>query len=317
MKRLLLLLFITVFIGCTKSETRELPLHNKKVLILGNSITQNGRYVDFIEYYLRKNYPEESLNIISVGLSSETASGDSESDHPFPRPWIHNRLDNALSFTKPDLVIACYGMNDGIYSNLNDTRFNNYKKGINKLKDKVEGQGANIIFLTPTIFDAEQKKEFLLTDSDSYSYKTPYAHYNKEVLKTYANWLLESQDVPVVDLHSYLTDIQTNYKKADSTFTLIPDAVHPNNMGHFYMAKKILNDLYPAIKIANVSIEFEQLKDDPLFSMVSKRRYVRSEGWREYIGYERGETIKTNDITPTINQVKALDKQISLILENN
>ncbi|WP_299548926.1 SGNH/GDSL hydrolase family protein [Seonamhaeicola sp.] len=315
MKHFFLIAIIVLFCSCNHSEKDLYPLHNKKVLILGNSITENGRYVDFIEYYLRKNYPEKPLDIISVGLSSETVSGDSEPDHGFPRPWVHNRLDNALNYTKPDLVLACYGMNDGIYSELDSTRFNNYKKGIYKLKDKVEAQGAKIILLTPTIFDAAQKKDYLLVDSDTYSYNTPYAYYNKEVLKTYANWLLEFEDVPVIDLHSYLSKIQAEFKQIDSAFTLIPDAVHPNETGHFFMAKKILNDLYPEISLEIDYSEVENLKEDSLYNLVRKRRHIRSKGWRDYIGYERGETVKTNDIRPTIDQVQELDKQIGDLLE--
>ena len=40
----------------------------------------------------------------------------------FPRPDLHERLDRALPKTKPDLVFACYGMNDGIYLPLDEAR---------------------------------------------------------------------------------------------------------------------------------------------------------------------------------------------------
>ena len=32
-----------------------------------------------------------------------------------PRPDLHERLERVLTQTKPDLVFARYGMNDGIY----------------------------------------------------------------------------------------------------------------------------------------------------------------------------------------------------------
>lgn len=304
-----------LFSSCKKeiSKKLELPLHNKKVLILGNSITQKGTYVDYLEYYLRKYYPLDTLNIISVGLSSETASGDSEADHAFPRPCVHTRLDNALKATKPDVVLACYGMNDGIYSELDETRLSNYKKGILKLKNKVEATGAEIILLTPTPFDASRKQ--VKENSTSYSYKQPYAHYNN-VLKTYANWLTEFKGVKVINLNNFMDNHLKKLKKEHKDSTFIPDGIHPNKVGHFYMAKKVLNDLYPDITIKDVNSEINKLKKDSLFSLVSKRRAIRSNGWLRYIGYIKKDTVKLDNIMPTKKHVNDFNQKINKILNH-
>lgn len=313
MKQLFVPFFLIFIFSCNQPQKEPLlPLHNKKVLILGNSITQNGKYVDFIEYYLRKQHPQETLNIISIGLGSETASGDSETDHAYPRPCIHSRLDNALSETKPDLVLACYGMNDGVYSNLSPERFNNYKEGILKIKDKVEAAGAQMIFLSPPPFDASSKT---VHDSlDAYSYKRPYAKYN-EVLQTYSKWLKSIDSVQVIDLNSFVNNELEKLKSIFPDSTFIPDAVHPNKIGHFYMAKKVLNDLYPSIEIKDATSEINQIKNDSLFSLISKRRGIRSNGWLRYIGYIREDTVKLMDIAPTIKHVNAFDLKIKKMLK--
>ncbi|TYA74174.1 SGNH/GDSL hydrolase family protein [Seonamhaeicola marinus] len=316
MKHFILLISIVLILSCNQSKPSELnlTLHNKKVLILGNSITQNGTYVDFLEYYLRKSYPKDTLNIISIGLSSETASGDSEVDHAFPRPCIHTRLDKALETTKPDLVLACYGMNDGIYSELDSIRFHNYKNGILKLKKKVEATGSEFVLITPTPFDASRKK--VTENSTNYSYKQPYAHYNN-VLKTYANWLTTIKGVQTINLHKFmgteLEKLKSNYP--DSTF--IPDGIHPNKIGHFYMAKQILNDLYPEITIKDAKTELGDLKNDTLFNLVSKRRAIRSNGWLRYIGYVKKDTVTLDDIAPTQKHVTDFDVRISALLNKN
>src|SRR5436190_1320230 len=56
----------------------------------------------------------------------------------FPRPDLHERLIRAIEKTKPDLVFACYGMNDGIYFPLSDERFAAFKGGMQKLHQHVE-----------------------------------------------------------------------------------------------------------------------------------------------------------------------------------
>ena len=86
----------------------------QKWLFLGDSIIQAGHYVDYIETWYLLN-EAEAPDIIDLGVSSETVSNSSEPDHPFARPWLHSRLDDVLARIQPDLVVACYGMNDGIY----------------------------------------------------------------------------------------------------------------------------------------------------------------------------------------------------------
>ena len=101
-------------------------------MVLGDSITQGGGYVTFIEYLLEKQYPALTFDIISVGLSSETTSGLSEEGHAggkFPRPCLHERLGRALEAVKPTLVVACYGMNDGIYLPYSEDRMQLFVTG--------------------------------------------------------------------------------------------------------------------------------------------------------------------------------------------
>src|SRR5512133_1780233 len=91
------------------------PPAAKRILFLGDSITYSGLYVTYVETFLRLKYPDWNGEIINLGLPSETVSGLSEEGHAggaFPRPDLKERLDRVLEKTKPDLVIACYGMND-------------------------------------------------------------------------------------------------------------------------------------------------------------------------------------------------------------
>ncbi len=316
LKSFALVFLITFIFSCTNTNKMLYPLHEKKVLILGNSITQDGRYVDFIEYYLRKNHPEKKLDIISIGLSSETVSGNSEPDHAFPRPNVHTRLDHALNTIKPELVLACYGMNDGIFSANNPTRFDAYKEGIYELRTKVEAQGAILILLTPTIFDPDPKKENVNNSKEVIGYKQPYYKYN-DVLRDYSNWLLELKDIRVIDQHKYLDKQLIGLKKQHADTTFIPDGVHPDQVGHFYMAKKTLKDLYPEIVIGDPVSEIKTLKTDPLFLLSSKRRAIRSNGWLEYIGYKKEKEVKSDDISATQAKVEALDGKIDKILKKS
>src|SRR5215203_1563656 len=122
-------------VSCATMEHRRdagLP-GPRRVLVLGDSITHSGQYVEFIEAYFVTRFPDRHIEFINVGLPSETVSGLSEPGHAggqFPRPDLHERLDRVLEKTKPDTVIACYGMNDGIYLPFSAERFGAFTNGI-------------------------------------------------------------------------------------------------------------------------------------------------------------------------------------------
>src|SRR5262245_44942679 len=78
------------------SKTRPPAFAGKRVLWLGDSITQQGDYVTFVAYYLDRMFPGARFDFISIGLASETTSCLSEKAHPFPRPCVHERLQRAL-----------------------------------------------------------------------------------------------------------------------------------------------------------------------------------------------------------------------------
>src|ERR687894_275261 len=98
----------------------ERPLAGvRRVVFLGDSITYSGQFIEFLEAYLRVKDPTLRCEFLDLGLPSETVSGLSEPGHAggqFPRPDLHERLDRVLEQARPALVVACYGMNDGIYS---------------------------------------------------------------------------------------------------------------------------------------------------------------------------------------------------------
>ena len=125
----------------------------ERVLMLGDSITYAGGWVADVAAWME--YHGLAAEVIDCGLPSETVSGLSEEGHAggqFPRPDLHERLDRVLRLVRPDLVLACYGMNCGIYKPLDETRFARFRDGIERLHAAVEQAGATIIHLTPPVY---------------------------------------------------------------------------------------------------------------------------------------------------------------------
>ena len=199
------------------------------ILFLGDSITQAGLYVTDFDAWLVKKFPEKRFTVINAGVSSETISGLSEEGHAggrFPRPDLHERLERVLEKTKPDLIIACYGMNCGIYQPLDEERFKAFKNGQLKLRDAAKKHGATIVHVTPPIFDNHGKPGF---DYD-------------EVLRAYSQWLVGQRKAGwhVVDLHSEMR-AKVDARKSDKpSFTVQRDKIHPNAAGHWMMAQSLI-----------------------------------------------------------------------------
>ncbi len=157
LKNILAVTLVLIGLGTSLRAQDIDTLSGKKTVFLGDSITQDGRYVSYASYYLNRLYPDKNFDIIGLGLSSEMVSGLSEENHAggrFPRPNLFERLGRLLEKSKPDVVFACYGINCGIYQPLDEKRFAAFQDGVNKLITQCKEAGVKDIFLvTPPIHD--------------------------------------------------------------------------------------------------------------------------------------------------------------------
>lgn len=283
---ILILILTGIHCACPVPEKTDNPLFaGGPILFLGDSITQDGTYVSCIEYYLDKMYPDETFDIIGIGLSSETVSGLTEKNHPFPRPCLHERLNRALEMIKPRLVIACYGMNDGIYHPPGAGRMKAFQDGILALIRKARGAGAEVVLLTPPPFDPLPVADKLAKDdAGEYGYDKPYFRYDV-VLEGYAGWMMDlrMRGVRTVDLNTPMTQYLKQKRLEEHGFCFSPDGVHPSPAGHLFMALEFLNGMGMPIKIKDLDKEWTRVISDSIYSLVDRRRRIRSSGWLDAI----------------------------------
>ena len=203
---------------------------NRRILVLGDSITQGGHYVHYLDAWLVKKFPDRRYEVINAGVSSETISGLSEKGHAggrFPRPCLFERLERVLAKTRPQLIIACYGMNCGIYQPLDPQRSARFQNGHLRLRAAAKQYGAEVLHVTPPIFDNHDKPGF---------------DYNS-VLTAYSKWMAQQTDSGwlVADLHTFMSQKIAAEKTKDKKFTVQRDRVHPNKQGHWIMAQAIIS----------------------------------------------------------------------------
>ncbi|WP_054941922.1 GDSL-type esterase/lipase family protein [Paenibacillus ihuae] len=217
------------------------------ILFLGDSITADGLYIRLAGEWLRKHRPDLDVKLAAHGVPSETASGLSEADHPFPRPCVHERLAKELAEAVPGVAVACYGMNDGIYHPYSEARFAAYRTGMLRLSAQIREAGAKVVLMTPPPFDATSMNGQLLpAEASGFSYLAPYRDYDR-VLERYAEWLL-SGSCPadgIIDLRTPLLEHIRQERSINSSYRY-GDGIHPDASGHGVIARTLLRELFQA-----------------------------------------------------------------------
>lgn len=260
-----------MFGTASAQEGRQFRLDDivdKRILVLGDSISQAGGYLSDIRYYLAKRYPGKDVDFTNIGLASEGLSGYSpyerhEKIYGFPNPWIVSRLDAALRKLKPEVVVMMYGMNDSYEEVYDKGEFPMFKNGFERVLIACRERGVEkVIVMTPTPygdFDAPKEK----------------------YLSAYSAWLLSRKDpdVAVVDLHGRFKALVESRGEAYA-----PDKVHPNAKYHFEMAKIVL-----AAGGIDVPAEdsAESISRDPLWKAADALQRLQDDCTRRWVGYTR------------------------------
>ncbi len=238
------LAFLSLMLASASSIAADRPLEGvRRVVFLGDSITHSGQYIEYLEAYLRLKDPTLRTEFLDLGLPSETVSGLSEPGHAegqFPRPVLRERLDRVLDRTKPDLVVACYGMNDGIYYPFAEERFAKYREGMAHLRERASASGAKVLHLTPPVFDPVPIKANTLP-SGLAEYRKPFEGYD-DVLAKYSEWLIarRADGWDVVDVHGPMRKILDDRRSRAPNYRLADDGVHIDSTGHWLMARELL-----------------------------------------------------------------------------
>lgn len=256
-------------------EPMALLKASPRIVVLGDSITYGGDYVtDFACWLLSRGMTNEVLNL---GLSSETATDLTEAEnadhlqrHKFGRPLLSERLERVLAGTKPDLVIACYGMNDGGSLPAGEAGTKRFMQAIENLRAAAGRHGAKaVIHLTPPVQDAGPGKEVSAHD-------VALAAYSRALLARRADgWR-------VADIHGPMREALDARRRSEPAFKFAGDGVHPNREGHWLMAQ-------PLIRYFGDADAAGRAKDEDLFAgrpdaaairaLVHQRMCVLRDAW--------------------------------------
>jgi lysophospholipase L1-like esterase len=281
-RALLALLLLLALPAKAADSTASAKLEGvKRIVFLGDSITQAGDYVTDFECWLAANGLQ--AEVLNLGLGSETASDLTEEENAghikryrFGRPFVSERLDRALAATKPDLLFVCYGMNDGSSLPSNDAGTKRFADAITHLRDTALKTGVKrVVFCTPPVRD----------DKGDATLK-----FHDENLTRYSEWLLTKRAAgwDVVDFHGPMRKALDEGRAKNPAFMLSKDGVHPGRVGHWIMASELLTQFLGAKLDGVASAEaLFPAHGVEIRKLVNQRMTVLFNTWMSKIGHKR------------------------------
>ena len=209
------------------------------IVFLGDSITHQCLYTQYLEDYFVTRLPQMKLKFHNSGVGGDRAND------------ALVRFERDVAFYKPKYVTILLGMNDFGYQGYNDALFQTYQADMTKLIERVVAIGAKPILLTPTMFDARAAR------ANKSRPATATAPLHNSVLAFYGAFLRETaveRGYGFADLYSPLNSLTLETRKQEPNFTMIRDAVHPDPPGQAVMAAAVIGDLGLPRSVARITI---------------------------------------------------------------
>ncbi len=310
-----LAILVILFLLQTGSVSADVFKPGTRIVFLGDSVTAAGQFITFLDLQLRVAHGKNAPELINLGLPSEGVTGLSEKPHPFPRPNVHERLVRALEMLKPDVIVACYGINDGIYSPFSDARFEKYKEGIKKLVYEVKSRDIQLVLCTPIAFDAQpfriQGKLLPLDTDKDFAWFSIYEGY-EGVMAKYAEFVKAMRDEVdvLVNVYDPLQYTLRAIRKTKKDYSMSSDGVHVNNSGHMVIAK--------AIASATGTRWYGNVTG--VFGVLDQRTKILHDSYLSYVGHKRpgtGEGLSVAEAEKQAQQIMLkLDPRLEVAVKN-
>ena len=224
MKKILILLGV-VMVSCTSS--------NKKVVFLGDSITQNAvinseKFKGFISL-LGENV-DQNTELIGKGIG-----GDKVSD-------LLTRYRDDVIKLNPDMVFIYIGINDvwHKYDYGTGTDIDLYENGLRQIIADLKENGVEVILCTPTVI-GENKGEFTLVNQFKDIETMEIMNNDLDDYSDVIRKLSREFDTKLLDLRKiFMQYISENNPENKSKGVLTTDGVHLNNLGSKLIANEMI-----------------------------------------------------------------------------
>jgi len=199
---------------------------NDRLVIIGDSITEQKRYSRLIEDYVTACVPELHITVRQLGWSGETAEG------------FRKRMESDCLRFHPTVATINYGMNDSKYRPFDLANGEWYRENYAAIVDALKASGARVVIGSPGCVGK------MATWTHSKDTTKDEHNLNLCTLRDIDVELAESEQTPFADVFWNLYQAgfaAQKYASPDHPYELCGhDGVHPNWSGHLVMAYSYL-----------------------------------------------------------------------------
>jgi len=244
------------------AHARDFFVHDgDRVVFLGDSITQQMFYTNYIETYTLSRHPSWKLTFRNVGWGGDTSwlrqrkptdemqlfAADDEAQAKIVNSAVQYGLARDVLPLRPTVVTVDFGMNDFGYQSFRPDILRAYVRSETEISRVLVGNGARPVFLTTQ--PIEEKRPDPNEDVHNIS------------LKKFADALGEMAEREKVEFADQFDPyMQAMLRTRSSTVGGGADAVHPGPAGHTIMAWAILKALGATPLVSTVTINGQALK---------------------------------------------------------
>lgn len=300
----LVVLFLICFESPVFSQVQQSPVFKDgdRVCFVGNSITNNAQFYNFVNLFYATRYPERKVVFINCGISGDVTQG------------VLNRMKSDILVHNPTWSVLMIGMNDvnrDLYAKSKQSDYGIerkkeealelYRKNLEIIVQELIKDGRKLILQLPSIYDQTSNLpvENLFGVNDALK---KCADYTKVLGNKY--------NLPVVDYWSILSEVNQTIHKKDSTATIIGnDRVHPGAPGHLVMAYEFLKSTGGSEYVSKIVIEKDTKKSNNKSINCIVKKLVFGKGQIEFEVKEGSLPFPVvNDAKPALSLVPFTDR---------
>lgn len=228
-------------------------------VFLGDSITHQCLYTQYVEDYFYTRYPGRRIRFYNAGVSGDKA-GDALA-----------RFEGDVAAQKPKYVSVLLGMNDGTYRHFDRETFDRYETDMTQLIEQLSAIEATGILMGPSMYDSRvslrKPPRWIAGDPQQAAEVTGYY---APVLAFYGAWVRDQathRGLGYVDMQNTMEQLTRAQRVENPGFNMIPDAVHPDANGQAVMAFAMLEQMSanPNLKrVLTDDFRFEPIRLRPI-----------------------------------------------------
>ncbi|MCX6880714.1 MAG: SGNH/GDSL hydrolase family protein [Verrucomicrobia bacterium] len=230
-----------------------------RVVLLGDSITEQKLYTSYLEAYTLTRFPKQKFTFFGRGWGGDTAwlrmrsfpdekalhaaAGDAQ--QKLIEASVDEPLNRDVVAVKPTLVMINFGMNDHNYEPFRDDIFKTYVRSQTHLTKTLIQHGARVVLLTPQ--PLENRSGDPSADARNRSLDKFAAGLKEVAAKEGATFVNQFAPYMAILKREHALDVNASIGGGDE--------IHPGPAGHTLMASIILKQLNAPALVSSVDLE--------------------------------------------------------------